>query len=75
MSDDDDFKFEYRVGWSAFTNINFKGSTDWMQWDGYEETADEVEVALTHTNGMIPMALDIALESSGFDWWMEVREA
>lgn len=64
---------EYRICWSASTNINFRGATDWEEWDGYEESATEVEDALYQGDGQIAEALGIAIEASGFDYWVELR--
>lgn len=71
-------QLEYRISWSASSNISFRGSTDWNPWGGFEETAEEVEDALYRSDGRpmaLPVGLEEALEQSGFDWWVEVRKA
>lgn len=67
--------FEYRVCWNANSNITFKGATDWEQW-GDDDVSPEDELTSPPGNGKInlPEALDMALEASGFDWWVETRE-
>lgn len=65
--------FEYRICWNAWTNITFRGATDW-EIDDEAETADEVESYLYEGTNNLCLGLQIALESSGFDWWVEVRE-
>lgn len=62
---------EYRVGWSAGSNASFKGRTNWEPWDGFEETAEEVEKAAEA--GDVPQGLARAIEASGFEWWVETR--
>lgn len=57
---------EFRVCWSASSNISFKGSTDWDEWDD-EASEEEVAVALGSSG------LDMALDASGFEWWVEIR--
>lgn len=64
---------EYRVCWSASSNISFHGATDWEAW-GSDDSADEIEDALNVGSGTIPEGLSIALDASGFEWWAEVRE-
>lgn len=65
---------EYRIGWSANSNITFKGKTDWREWDGFEETIEEVESALEKGGSEISPALEEALQASGFEFWSQVRE-
>lgn len=60
---------EYRICWAASSNASFRGKSDWEE-ANEGETADEVEVALCNTDG-----LDMALNYSGFEWWIETREA
>lgn len=68
-------KIEYRVCWSASSNISFRGATDWETAEDWGETAEEVETALNDTKGGTPEGLEIALDRSGFEWWVETREA
>ncbi len=65
---------EYRVCWSAGSNISFHGSTEWDEWDGFEETEADVQAALG-AGGLNCEGLSMALEASGFDWWIETRVA
>ena len=64
---------EYRICWSAGSNISFKGATDWNEYGGFEETPDEIEAEMCN-GGQIPQGLEEALEVSGFEWWIETRE-
>lgn len=60
---------EFRIGWSASSNVSFHGHTDWTEWDGLDS---DVESALC--NGTLTIeGLEQALEASGFDWWIETR--
>lgn len=65
---------EYRICWAASSNAQFKGQSDW-EFANDDETAEEVEDALSRSHGGIPEGLDIALNGSGFEWWVETREA
>lgn len=65
----------YRICWNASSNISFEGATDWWDWDDEGATGDDVEDALTSGCGLLSQGLGIALEASGFDWWVESREA
>ena len=71
----DESKFEYRLGWTASSNASFRGETDWEPWGGFEETADDVERAMTDGSGGISDGLSETLDACGFEWWCEVREA
>jgi hypothetical protein len=71
---------EYRIGWSASSNISFDGHDDWQPWDDEDASAEDVESYLNeperrdqHIN--LPPGLEMALEASGFDWYVETREA
>lgn len=66
---------EYRVCWSASSNITFSGETDWESWGGDEDDdAKSVEEELY--GGKVECAgLSEALEASGFEWWVETRDA
>lgn len=65
---------EYRICWNASSNVSFKGHTDWDEWAGFEETMEEVEDSLS--GGTVDChGLSEALEASGFEWWVETREA
>jgi hypothetical protein len=69
---------EYRICWAASSNARFRGHDDWNPWDDEDATGDEVEDALSSTrNGHmnLPDGLEMALEGSGFEWWVETREA
>jgi hypothetical protein len=71
---------EYRVCWTASSNITFKGSSGWQEWEGFEDNIEDVENAiwageLYNCPINLPYGLHSALEASGFDWWAEVREA
>jgi hypothetical protein len=72
---------EFRVCWSASSNISFHGESDWEPWDDDEATEKEVERWVSeksmdgHIGFQVPWGLDTALDVSGFDWWVETREA
>lgn len=73
---------EYRVCWSASSNISFHGKSDWQPWeDDDEATGDEVERWVSeksmdgHIGFQVPEGLETALEASGFEWNVETREA
>lgn len=70
-------KFEYAVGWSASSNASFQSprDPDWQEWQGSEETIEEVEAAIHEGQGSLCLGLEQALDFSGFEWWAEVREA
>lgn len=59
---------EYRICWSASSNASFEGATDWEIAEG------DPEAELSKGGwGDMPEGLAIALEASGFDWWVETR--
>lgn len=64
---------EYRLTWSASSNINFHGESDWTEWEDEEATAEQVEDALYA--GTVPDGLGEVLEVSGFSWNVETRES
>lgn len=66
---------EYRVCWSASSNASFRGATDWREWDDDEATKDDIEDVLTGGATRLSDGLEEALEASGFDWWVETRDA
>jgi hypothetical protein len=67
---------EYRICWAASSNAMFKDETDWASWGGDPDDAQEaVEEALNKSAGGLPQGLEEALEASGFEWWVETREA
>lgn len=64
---------EYRICWSSFSNITFRGATDWMDWGGDEDaTEDEISEELSDGGGLC-QGLEEALNGSGFEWWAEIR--
>jgi hypothetical protein len=66
---------EYRVCWSASSNITFRGATEWEPWEDEDATVKDVEDALYLGGGGAIEGLSMALEASGFEWWVETREA
>lgn len=67
---------EYRVRYEAGSNISFHNAYDeWEPWHDETATAEEVKKDLTGGAITIPQGLEIALERSGFDWWVEPRES
>lgn len=74
---------EFRVCWNASSNISFNGQSDWEPWDEDDDEATEKEVerdvsekTIDGLSGFqVPWGMSIALEASGFDWWVETRNA
>lgn len=64
---------EYRICWSASSDIGFHGEGDWEGADP-GETGDDIEDALAKGGGICD-GLEMALRFSGFEWWVETREA
>jgi len=64
---------EYRICWSANSNISFRGHTDWRDWD---DDDGDPRAVLTETQGQLnmPQGLEDMLEAAGIEWWVEVRE-
>lgn len=67
-------RLEYRVCWAASSNGRFRGETDWAP-AAEGESAEDLEASLSSSAGGIPEGLDLALNGSGFEWWVETREA
>ncbi len=66
---------EYRLRWSATSNISFCGETEWTAWDEPEDDSAAIEDALIKGSGSLADGLEIVLQESGFEWWVETREA
>lgn len=64
---------EYRVRWAASSNASFQGATDWLPWE--EEGDPDSGLEGVATRLVLPDGLEMALEASGFEWWVETREA
>lgn len=64
---------EYRIGWAASSNISFRGFTDWEPWEGEDVSIGVVEDSFYKITD-IPEGLSIAIEASGFEWWVETRK-
>lgn len=64
---------QYRVSWSAWSNISFRGATDWTNWDDPDATPEEIEELMTKGSLNLP-GLEEALNASGFEWSVETRE-
>jgi hypothetical protein len=62
---------EYRICWAASSNVSFQGGGDWQP-ANEDETTEELENALSK-GGSICNGLDIAMNESGFEWWIETR--
>lgn len=66
---------EYRIRYSASSNASFHNErAEWVPWDDEDATPEEVEDLLHHPPAVLPMGLEEALEASGFEWSVEVRE-
>lgn len=66
---------QYRLRWWAFSNVNFRGATDWEVWDGDgdpEEVLSAPEMPNESLN--MPAGLEEVLQASGFEWDIETRE-
>lgn len=67
---------EYRVCWSASTNITFRGESEWEMYDDPTASEKQVEGALTESKGgFLSDGFEMALDLSGFEWWIETRLA
>jgi hypothetical protein len=64
---------EYRITWSASSNISFYGHGDWREWDDDEASQEDIENALNRGKMTID-GLEEALNESGFEWGIEIRE-
>jgi len=62
---------EYRLTWSASSDIGFTGATEWMTWPSEDEDHEQIEEDLIR--GEIPEGLSEVLEASGFEWNVETR--
>lgn len=65
---------EYRICWNASSNISFRGGTDWESWEDDGDPEDVLSSPEREGHVNFPLGLGIALEASGFDWWVETRE-
>lgn len=63
---------EYRICWSASSNITFRGSTDWEEVEDPDQSEEEF-LDMLDGNGGISDGLEMALNASGFEWWVETR--
>lgn len=63
---------EFRVCWAATSNASFRGKGEWQEANP-GESAEEVEEGLD--SGQIGDGLELALIESGFEWYVETREA
>ncbi len=75
---------EYFIGYGASTNASFRShepyDDEWIPWeDDPDATEEEVHAALDRPeNGAPPnltRGLSEAIESCGFEWWIETRVA
>lgn len=64
---------EYRLTWSASSNISFHGETDWEPVES-DETREDAAKALIE-GGSLPQGLEEVLDASGFAWDVEFRES
>lgn len=72
MSEDETI-YEYRLRWSASSNITFHGESDWIEW-GPAASVGEVMDDLFDAKPLgLPPGLEGALECSGFEWDCDVR--
>jgi hypothetical protein len=67
-------KLEFRITWSATSNISFHGATPWKDGEDWGEDAEEIEDALDSLTGDLPEGLQMAIEASGFEWNVETQE-
>jgi hypothetical protein len=69
---------EYRICWSANSNITFHGATDWQDWaetgGDPDATSDDIENIMSSEGGSgMVYGLEDAINGSGFEWWVETR--
>lgn len=74
MATEEEKNFEWQVCWNASTNISFEGKSDWEEYGAEADTVKEVEDDLMK-GGFISDAFERVFQASGFEWWLEVREA
>jgi hypothetical protein len=65
---------EFRVKWTASSNISFHGATPWKDGEDWGDDAEEIEDALDYLVGDLPPGLQMAMDASGFEWAVETRE-
>lgn len=63
---------EYRLCWSANSNISFHGSTDWEEIEDPDMTVEEFEKMLCD-GGNTSEGLSMVMDASGFEWWIETQ--
>lgn len=70
-------RFEWRVVWSASSNIGFNGSSEWEPWEDDADSIEEVQNALEHRSpgGAPSIAEETFWEQAGLEYYAEVREA
>jgi hypothetical protein len=68
-----DDMLQYRITWSAWSNISFTGHGEWQDWDDEDATADDIDKAMNKGKLTID-GLEEALDKSGFEWRVETRE-
>lgn len=65
---------EYRVCWSASSNITFHGATEWEAWEDEDATANQIAEEMEAGSGGAPRLLAEVLEEAGLEYWLETRE-
>lgn len=64
---------EFRICWAASSNVTFRGHSDWEEWDDPEMTEEEIQESLDPRDMKLGDGLEMALDHSGFEWWVETR--
>lgn len=66
-------RLEYRVCWSAASNVTFRGGGEWYP-ANEDETTEQIEEGLSK-GGSLADGLELVIGESGFEWWVETRES
>lgn len=70
---------EVRVCWAASSNIGFRGASDWVDYEEWYGAVNDKDASIEeiedymYSGAHIPPGLELALEASGFEWWVEIR--
>lgn len=65
---------QYKLTWSAMSNVNYYGETEWKDYWDKDATEAEILKDLQFSSSGISDGLQEVLEASGFEWDIEVRD-
>lgn len=66
-------QIEFKICWAASSNATFRDEGEWHKANP-GETQEEIEESLSKSSGPIGDGLELAINESGFEWWIETRE-